>query len=378
MTRSPIPPCFSLPGLALFALVLLPGCFWGETESQVFFQVAGANYENYKGLLYPSERDENWAAIFGDRGTVCSDGDSDCSVQDKERSDLVDFYVPFDTDRARGLLTQKGDLQITAHLDMGEAYTALVDGQLKDWCHMSPGADGCGDYEGPDKVYGRLGQGCDSGTADSDRTGVGVCLRSELEDNANAYAALKEDLRLVLLINLPGADDIRSTRCQDRPTTFASDDWTYPRTLRVNYDAREPVEVDDGEEVYGGEDEMSLAQCDIEVFGQLQLGSEVFAAASYGADDEDQEFTLGRTNDADETMLGTVELESLVLPGEDGSPRATGRFNIHFSSERFVAQDGTAEATGSFDVEIRRDAEEVEEPERALDLEHADAEEEAR
>jgi len=357
-----------LPLVGLLAVVPLTGCFWGEADSQVFFKVGADNVEYYEDLLYPTDRKEEWAEMFEGRESVCEDGGDDCGVEDLERSDLLDFYVPFETPRVRGLLTQKRDLQVTAHLDVGEAFKALTDDGYDDWAYL----------EDTEKVYGREGQGCSVEFDGAERTGIGRCVRSEVEANEAAYRKLSEDLRLVILINLPGEDDIRSTRCQDRSPTFESGDWDYPRTLRINYAATEPVEVEDGLEVYGGEDDPPLALCDIEVYARLQLGSEVFSANFYGQDDEDQDFTLERINGDDETLLGTVELEELLLPGEDGDARVKGRFNVRFTSDRFSVQDGSVEVAGDFDAEVRLDAEEIEEPDRSLDLESIDSDEQAR
>ena len=344
-------------------LVVLPGCFWGETDANAFFKLSAANYENYEELLYPSDRAAAWSEIFESRPSICVDGDGDdCVGGEYERSDLMDLYLPYQTDRVRGLVSQKDDLQITAHFDVSEAYSLMA-------------ADGFGDLGylmDEDEIYGRSGDGCTiEGIDAADRTGVGPCLRSELMDNADAYKVLDEDIRLVLLVNLPGTDDVRTTGCQDRPMTFESSDWDFPRTLRVNYNAGEPVEIDDDEYVYGDpEDHPPLQQCDIEVFAQLQLGFERFNADYYGQEDEDNALTLDRVNGADETLIGTVEIESLLLPGEDGYQygRVIGRYNIRFTADRFAPRDGKMEIAGDFNTEIRPDPVEVDEPERETDL----------
>jgi len=358
--------------LTLLISTLLSGCFWGEADGQLFFKVSSENFEQYEDLLYPPERAERWAEIFGDRSTMCSGGEAECDLDSIERSDLLDLYLPYKTDRARGMITQKGDLQITAHLDVGTAYGELAVESFEDWGYM----------EDSSRLYGRDGDGCDVAAEPVDRTGVGRCVRNEVLDHTAGYDSLDEDLRLVITVNLPGEDDARSTRCQDRPTTFASSDWTLPRTLRVNYNANEPEEVaDDGEQylVYG-EETPPLAQCDIEVYSRVQLGIEVFSADRYGAEDDDGPCTLqgapchlDLTNGADSTMVGTVELEELVLPGEEGQAMARGRYNIRFTSDRFSARDGKVEISGDFLVELRADREELDEPDRNLDLEDTDS-----
>ncbi len=116
-----------------------------------------------------------------------------------------------------------------------------------------------------------------------------------------------------------------------------------------------------------------MPQCDIEVFSRLQLGILRFNADWYGQDREREEgelnpFTLDRTNGADETIRGTVELEELVLPDDGDDPRAKGRYNLAFTSDRFADRDGSVIIEGSFDVEIRRDPEELQAPERETDI----------
>jgi len=358
---------------ALLALsaVICSGCFWGEADGQMFFKVSAANYEQYEDLLYPGDRAERWGEIFSERTSMCSGGEAECDLNSLERSDLLDLYLPYETQRARGMITQKGDLQITAHLDVGSAYESLSGGSFDDWAYM----------EDSGQLYGRAGEGCTSDLESSDRTGVGRCLRSELIDHAEGYTPLDEDLRLVLTINLPGEDDIRSTRCQDRPSSFASSDWDLPRTLRVNYNANEPEETeeDSGVFVYGAETP-PLARCDIEVYSRIQLGIEVFSADRYGADDEDGPCTLQgepcdveRVNTEGNTLRGTVELEELLLPGEEGDPRAKGRYNIRYTSDRFSSRDGKLEVSGEFDVELRLDREEVDEPDRNVNVEDAES-----
>lgn len=348
---------------ALLLSGLLSGCFWGDADGQLFFQVSAENYDQYEELLYPAERAERWAEIFTDRSTLCSGAEAECDLDSLERSDLLELFLPYKTERARGLITQKGDLQVTAHLDVGDAFKELAESDFEDWAYM----------DDTDQLYGLSGDGCSSDSEALDRTGVGRCMRSELIENSTEYLGLDEDLRLVISINLPGEDDIRSTRCQDRPGTFESSDWNLPRTLRVNYNANEPEEVEGGLEVYG-EETPPLAQCDIEIYARLQLGIEVFSADRYGNEDETHQFTLDRVNGEDSTMPGTVELEELVLPGEEGDARVSGRYNIRFTSDRFSARDGKVEISGDFDVEVRRDREEIDEPDRNLDLEDTDSE----
>jgi hypothetical protein len=68
-----------------------------------------------------------------------------------------------------------------------------------------------------------------------------------------------------------------------------------------------------------------------------------------------------------------VELEEVLLPGEEGDPRAKGRYNIRYTSDRFSSRDGKLEVSGEFDVELRLDREEVDEPDRNVDVEDAES-----
>ena len=341
----------AFPALAASLLVLpLASCFWGSTDAHLFWKVSAQNVSEFRDLLYPKDLEPQWRAIFEERATVCVDGDEEdlCDGGSYERSDLVDLFMPYDSSRVRGLVTQKGDLQITAHLEIGEAWKALAADGFDDWGYL----------ESEDELYAQGGTGCEADLDPEDRMGVGRCLLEmmrqtaddpERQEELKSYQKLDQDLRLVILVNLPSADDIRSTDCQDAPSEFESSDWSYPRTLRVNYNAREPVENEDGDLVYGS-DTPFISQCEIEVFARLSLGVERFNADWYGQEDPDGDFHLERVNEAEQTLLGTVELESLALPGEDGEARAKGRYHLRFSAERFVNLDGKLDIEGDFDV----------------------------
>lgn len=349
-------------------LTSLPGCFWGETDANMFFKVSGANADQFKDLLYPASREEAWTEIFAARPVVCSSGEADCAIDETERSDLVDVYLPYASSEGRGVLTQKGDLQITTHLTVGAAYQSLVDEGMGGWDYM----------DSVEQVYGWSGDGCMETSEGAARSGVGRCLKKEVQDHPDEYTALGEDLRLVLLINLITADDVRSTDCQDALERPA---WEYPRTLRVNYNANKPEDRVEGDADSGqifGVDTAPLLQCDLEVFARLQLGIEDFTADFYGQEPKLDEgelnpFTLDRVNDADSTLRGTVELESLGLPGESDDPRAVGRFEIAFTSARFGGRDGKVIVSGTFNTEVRADDEQLNEPERETEIGGFDA-----
>ena len=366
----------SLPVLLASALVL-SGCFYGTNESEIAFTVSSANFSFFSGLLYPTEVEEGWAQTFETRQRTCPDESeaADCSAEDRVDSDTIQYVLPYDTSRVRGLFTQKSDLQVTAHLDVGDVYKALEESSFEPWAH----------FDDTDEGWGRDGDGCGATLGPYERTGVGPCLKQSVTDNIDAYKALSEDLRLVIVVNLPSIDDVRSTVCQDAPQEFTSTDWTYPRTLKINHNARVPAE---GREFYDHEDTRPLQACEIEAFARLGVGIEVFGADYYGESEVDleagdRELTVDRTNDSGETLLGTVELESLTLPGEGaGEARAVGRYKIAFTSSRFGPLDGASTIPGcgmiivnppwKFDTEVRTDVEEIEEPAREVDLESAE------
>jgi hypothetical protein len=350
----------------LFGLSLLTGCFWGDADGNMFLRVSSSNYTQYEGLLYPQERADAWRVMFENRARLCADGTSNCADDDREPSGRIEFFLPYDTSRGRGLITQKGDLQITTHLRVGAAYKALADDGYGDWSYFTDGG----------RIEGTEGDGCGvapEGEPEYVRTGIGRCLREEVEANIGSYRGLNEDLRIVLLVNLLGEDDVRSVECQD---ALDRDPWDMPRTLEVNYNAEGPVvwQGDEDRLVYvQDDDEVPLPQCDVEVFTQMQLGFERYSGDFYGQDATDPgDFIVDEPNGDDETRLGTVELESLTLPDDGGSARAVGRFNLRYTSERFAARDGKVLFEGSFDVAVRKDVQAVDEPERETDLEQPD------
>ena len=355
--------------LTFLVVALLPtalgGCFWGESEAHLFFRVSDANQGLYQDLLFPSDRADVWTQLFEGRAPICGTPGDGVECQ---RTDIVDLKVPHRSTRVRGLITQKGDLQITAHLSVGDAFADLSE---DDWDSMAYLAD-------PGYVYGAEGEGCGLDAGDA-RTGVGRCLLSELRDNGDAYKALSEELRLVLVLNLPGEDDVRTTACDGAPRSFQSGDWDYPRTFRANHNAYGPIEQEDGSWVYGDpEVDPPLPQCQIELFAMIQLGTEGFGSDFYGQDSESDSYTLDRVNepcsggDCPDPILGTLVLEELSLPDEDGDARARGRYQLSFSSDSFAARDGKVIVLGEFDTEVRRDQAGLDEPERQLDLEEDD------
>ncbi len=343
------------------ATVSLSGCFWGEVDGGARFTLSEGNVDQYLGLLYPTERQDVWAELMRNRSDVCRPDDEGCDSDERERSDLVDLFLRYDTTRVRGLLTQKGDLQITAHLDVGDAYKQLIDDSFDDWDYLTR----------TDRVWGVSGDGCDSENSATDRTGVGRCIFEEIEANPGLYRGLGEDIRLVILINLPGEDDVRSVECQDAPREFEGGDWEYPRTMLVNYSAAGPVEIDEGETRYvdpDDEEEPPLAQCEFEVYSQLNVATQVFGGDYYGQGEDNADLTIEEARDeTDEPLVGSVVLEELVLPGE-GTTVAKGRYHLAFTSQRFSEVDGRVVIEGSFDTAVGTDPVQVDDPEREIDL----------
>ena len=349
----------SAVSLLLLTTALLPGCFWGDVEAGVTFTVTEKNVDQYLGLLYPTARQQQWADIFADRPNLCPDGEDECDQDDLARSDELELFMRYDTSRTRGLMTQKGDLQITSHLDVGEVYKALSKDGYDDWNYLTSG----------DRLHGNAGDGCLNDQEGADRTGVGRCVFEEVQTNEAVYKRLGEDIRLVILINLPGEDDVRSVQCQEAPREFASSDWEYPRSLLVNYDATGPVELDSDETVYGTDDDAPLQQCEVEVYSRIAVATQVFAGDYFGETDEANERSIEDARRiTDEPLVGTVVLDELSLPGEDGQAHARGRYNLSFTSQRFSERDGKVTIEGSFDVDVRTDPEEVDDPDREIDL----------
>lgn len=347
--------------ILVVAAVSLSGCFWGEVDGGARFTVSAGNVDQYVDLLYPTDRAEVWQSMFESRPVACPPDEEDCDTEDRERSDLVDLFLRYDTTQVRGLMTARGDLQITAHLDVGDAYKALVDDSFSDWDYLTRS----------DRIYGVAGDGCGNDVDERDRTGVGRCIFEEINDNTTSYQRLDEDIRLVILVNLPGTDDVRAVDCQDAPREFNSTDWEYPRTMLVNYDAVGPVE--DGDETrYGNPDDEDLpplVQCEYEVFSRLNVATQVFGADYYGEGDDNADLTIEEARDeTEEPLVGTVILEELSLPGEDGETRAKGKYHLAFTSQRFSQQDGAVVFEGSFDTAIRTDPVAVDDPDRDIDL----------
>lgn len=361
MSRSALSLFFVLPMAAL----ALPGCFWGEVDGGARFAVSEANVAEYVDLLYPTDRQAEWEAMFADRPTVCEPGEEGCERNERVRSDLIEVFLRYDTTRVRGLLTQRGDLQITAHLDVGTAYKALADDSFEDWEYLTRS----------DRVAGVNGDGCDNSPDPEDRTGVGRCVFEEIQANPTTYQKLSEDMRLVMLVNLPGEDDVRSVECQDKPRTFESGDWDYPRALLVNYDATGPVE-EDGDERYGDDEDPPLPPCEVEVFSRLSVATQVYAGDYFGEGDENSGLTIEDGLDAtDSPLVGSVVIEELTLPGEGGEARAKGKYHLAFTAQRFSENDGSVVIEGSFDTQIRTDPVQVEDPDREIDLDPAEGDE---
>ncbi len=350
--------------LLLPALALTPGCFWGDVDAGVTFTVTEKNVDQYLGLLYPTSQQQVWTDVFSDRPNLCPDGD-ECDTDELERSDMLELFLRYESTRTRGLMTQKGDLQITSHLDVGAAFKALSKDSYGDWEYMTR----------EDRLAGRTGDGCTGEVGGADRTGVGRCILEEVQANEAAYKKISEDIRLVILINLPGEDDVRSVACQDEPREFSSTDWSYPRSLLVNYDATGPVEIDDDETVYGTADDEPLPQCKVEVYSLLSVATQVFAGDYFGELDESNDDTIEEARDeTDEPLVGTVVLDELTLPDEGGQAHAKGRYSLAFTAQRFSERDGAVTIEGSFDVDVRVDPEEVEDPDRNIDLDPSPAE----
>ncbi len=372
-------------GSTLLVLAALPfsGCSWGTVDAVVSARLSSRNYEYYEDLLYPAAERDVMDELFGARLPACEEEGEDCEEADKDSAGSFEMRLPYDTDEVRGLFTQKGDLQLTAHLQVGDGMAALAEEDWEPWSRLFDEA----------KSWGVAGDGCGEG-ADL-RSGAGRCWADAVRAAPEGYQEIKRDLRLVILVNLPGADDTRDPDCAEIDADFSVGDWEYPRMMRINQDVGvQSYQVDGNDDLIqdDGEDWRSfydpavvppLAQCDLEAFALLQLGPEQFSADWFGEteyeerrkdipspspdDLQDWEFGLDATNPEEEALLGTVEIQSISLPGSD-DPRAKGRFHLRFESQRFPNRDGLIDVEGDFDVEVRADAEAVTDPERQLDI----------
>ena len=266
--------------------VSLAGCPSGEVTADVGLYLARENLDYYEDVVFPSSRRSTYDDIFA---TVPVN---------------LPLHAPYETTHVDAIISQRGDLQITAHLESGD----LFDSEKSDFSYLQ------------DELW--------NGESEEDRWGEE--LLGELTAGEPDYRDLDEDIRLILLINLPDPGD----------DGWSSDEWEYPAELWANY--RDVWEDEDGQEHDIDEDEIQL-------MSRLIVGGELFETTTgLGYDEE-----LGTTVEVTDPDL---VLETLSLPGEDGRfGNATGSFSLLLESESFTASSGFATVAGSFEVDIHED-----------------------
>lgn len=264
----------------------LTGCPSGEVLADVGLYLSRENLDYYEDVVFPSSRRSTYDDIFA---TVPVN---------------LPLHAPYETTRVDAIISQRGDLQITAHLESGD----LFDNERTDFSYLQ------------DELW--------NGESEEDRWGE--ALLGELTAGEADYRDLDEDVRLILLINLPDPGD----------DGWASDEWEYPAELWANY---RDVWVDDSDQEHDIDEE------DIQLMSRLIVGGELFETTSGLSYDEE----LGTTVESTEPNL---VLEALTLPGEDGRfGTAEGSFSLLLESESFTASSGFATVTGTFEVDVHED-----------------------
>ncbi len=275
-----------IAGLLMAATGL--GCASGEIDADLRLYLEQGNLDFYEDVLFPSSRRDVYDGIF------------------EEDPGYLPLQLPYQATRVDGIITQRGDLQITSHLTTGKVYRDHLDAADLDYLGDDRWNDG--DVE------------------------AGTQLLDELTEPDTAYNKLDEDLRLILLINLPpeAADE----------DGWTGDGWDYPVELAANY---QQTELDDQDQ------ELPIAEEDIELMSRLIVGGELFETL-FAQRFEEESGTL-----LDDEAPNLV-LDSLTMPGEDGRlGQATGSFDLTLEAGSFSASSGISTISGDFDVEIRRD-----------------------
>ena len=285
------------------AIAPLAGCTSGEVDAELRLYLEQGNLDFYEDVVFPASRREALDGIF------------------EQVPAYLPLQLPYVTDRVDAIITQRGDLQITSHLTAGTVYRKHHDPSALEYLE---GEDWNG--EGADERYGEA-------------------LFGELKQPDDDYSALDEDLRLILLVNLPeppGPDE-----------AWSSDGWTYPLELVANYDE---VVLDEQDQ------EHDIPEEEIQLMSRMIVGGELFDTLLGQRFDEE----LGEFYE-DETA--NLVLEELTLPGEDGRQGHTsGSFDLTLEAGSFSASSGVATISGTFDADVRDDPWSATDPEVVEDL----------
>jgi len=263
------------------------GCSEGEVTADLDLYLAAGNLDYYEEVLFPSSRRDTYDDIFSG----------------------VPLYLPlhlkYETTEVDAMITQRGDLQITCHLESGRLYES----------------------ENTDLAY--LEDEAWNGESEEDRWGQE--LYQELTEPDSSYADLSEDVRLILLINLPEPDS---------EDGWSSDGWQYPTELWANY---QDVILDEDDQ------EFDIPEDDIQLMSRMLIGGELFETLNNTRFDETEGIGV-------EDTTPNLVLDQLTMPGEeDRFGRAVGSFELMLEADSFSASAGVATIAGEFDVEIHAD-----------------------
>lgn len=290
---------------ALGAWAPLGGCASGEIEGELRLYLEQGNLDFYEEVLFPTGRRDVYDEIF------------------VEENVYLPLVLPYQATRVDAIITQRGDLQITSHLTAGTMFRKH--------------------HSAADLEYL---QGDDWNGGDVD---AGSLLYEELEEPDASYDKLDEDIRLILLVNLP----------DDAGDGWSSDDWSYPVELMSNYG---DTELD------AQDQELAIPEEDIQLMSRLIVGGELFETVLGQRFDE----AAGAAVDDDAPNL---ILDGFTLPGEDGRlGQATGSFDLMLEASSFSASSGVAMFSGSFEADVRADRWALEDLDVQEDIQESSAE----
>lgn len=275
-------------GLCLIVSAPVGGCASGEVDAELAMYLSSGNLDYYEDVLFPGSRRAEYDAIFG-------------------RVPLyLPLHLPYESTSADAIITQRGDLQITTHLTAGQIFAEDVDEDRWRYLEEEPW----------------------NGESDEDRWGEEYY--DELARRDRDYRKLDEDLRLILLVNLPAPPD-------DGP--WDAGEWEYPVELHANY---LDTYLDEQEQ------EHPIPEDEIELMSRMIIGGEQFETLNNTRLDEETGASL-------EDPAPNLILDELEMPQGTTRGRATGTFDLMLEANSFGASSGIAVIEGSFEVEIRDD-----------------------
>lgn len=277
-----------LPGLLLFTSLSLGGCSSGEVDAELALYLSSGNLDYYEDVLYPAARRAEYDAIFN-------------------RVPLyLPLHLPYESTRTDAIITQRGDLQITTHLDAGDIFKQ--DLVQESWHYLN------------EEPW--------NGESSEDRWGEEYF--DELVSSDPDYRALSEDLRLILLINLPDppADD-----------SWDAGEWEYPVELHANY---LDTTFDDQDQ------ENPIDEDDIQLMSRMIIGGELFETLNGARLDEDTGVTV-------DDPTPHVILDELEMPAKGTRGHASGSFDLFLEANSFGSSAGIATIVGAFEVDVHDD-----------------------